>query len=152
MPLDINGYNNAFRGFVQFAENRTGLGLKGAAVKATKAGALCNLCVASARSTSWVSRTEADERDNDDARMLFRNAVIDMFGGSMKNVPKSVRKAMRLDDYFCGKPLTARRILAVKAAIRPTASRSTAGASSKASRTSRPAWSCSTPSRTGTGT
>ena len=30
--------------------------------------------------------------------------------------------------------------------------RSTAGASSKASRTSRPAWRCSTPSRTGTGT
>ena len=117
MPLDINGYNNAFRGFVQFAENRAGLGLKGAAVKATKVGALCNLSVASARSTSWVSRTETDERDNDDVRLLFRRAVIDMFGGSMKNVPKSVRKAMRLDDYFCGKPLTARRILAVKAAI-----------------------------------
>ena len=117
MPLDINGYNNAFRGFVQFAENRAGLGLKGAAVKATKANARCNLSVASATSTSWASRTEADERDNDNARLLFRNAVIDMFGGSMKNVPKSVRKAMKLDDYFCGKPLTARRILAVKAAI-----------------------------------
>ena len=117
MALDINGYNNAFRGFVQFAENRAGLGLKGAAVKASKENARINLCVASDRSVGWLSRTNGDEWDHDCARILFRNAVIDMFGGSMKKVPKSVQKAMRLDDYFCGKPLTARRILAVKAAI-----------------------------------
>lgn len=41
-----------------------------------------------------------------------------MFGGEAK-IPKSVKKAMLLDDYGTGKPLTARRILAVKAAIKP---------------------------------
>ena len=117
MALDINGYNNAFRGFVQFAENRAERGLKGAVVKATQVEKRCDLSVASSTNASWFSRTDTDEKDNDFARRLFRQAVIDMFGGSMKNVPKSVQKAMRLDDYFCGKPLTARRILLVKTAI-----------------------------------
>ena len=39
-----------------------------------------------------------------------------MFGGE-RNIPDSVKDAMLLKDYDRGKPLTARRILAVKAAI-----------------------------------
>ena len=39
-----------------------------------------------------------------------------MFGGEA-NVPKSVKSAMRLQDYDQGKPLTARRIIAVRDAI-----------------------------------
>ena len=47
---------------------------------------------------------------------LFRDSVASMFGGEAK-IPESVKKAMILGDYNSGKPLTARRILAVKAAI-----------------------------------
>ena len=39
-----------------------------------------------------------------------------MFGGESK-VPESVKKAMLMEAYDKGKPLTARRILAVKAAV-----------------------------------
>ena len=39
-----------------------------------------------------------------------------MFGGEA-NIPDSVKDAMLLADYNQGKPLTARRILAVKVAI-----------------------------------
>ena len=39
-----------------------------------------------------------------------------MFGGE-NHIPDSVKAAMKLEDYGKGKPLTARRILAVKAAI-----------------------------------
>ena len=53
---------------------------------------------------------------NDRTRKLFRNAVVEMFGGEAK-IPASVRKAMLLVDYDEGKPLTARRIMAVKNAI-----------------------------------
>ncbi len=53
---------------------------------------------------------------NDHTRKLFKNAIADMFGGEEK-IPESVKKAMILDDYNQGKPLTARRIIAVKQAI-----------------------------------
>ena len=53
---------------------------------------------------------------NDAARTAFRNAIVAMFGGE-RNIPENVRKAMLLSDYGKGKPLTARRILAVKAEV-----------------------------------
>ncbi|MBR4220381.1 MAG: hypothetical protein IKR81_04440 [Victivallales bacterium] len=53
---------------------------------------------------------------NDNTRKLFKNAIADMFGGEEK-IPESVKKAMILDDYNQGKPLTARRIKLVKTAI-----------------------------------
>lgn len=43
-------------------------------------------------------------------------AVVNMFGGESK-IPAGVKKAMLMGDFNAGKPLTARRILAVKAAI-----------------------------------
>ena len=58
-----------------------------------------------------------DECDvNDRTRAIFRAAVVNMFGGESK-IPESVKKAMLMEDYDKGKPLTARRILAVKEAI-----------------------------------
>ena len=46
----------------------------------------------------------------------FRDAIVGMFGGESR-VPSGVWDAMRLEDYDKGRPLTARRIMAVKAAI-----------------------------------
>ena len=62
------------------------------------------------------TRTTDSRKANDAARELFRKAVIEIFGGE-KKIPPSVRKAMTLSDFGKGRPLTARRILAVKTAI-----------------------------------
>lgn len=64
-------------------------------------------------------RSATDATKNNEARKLFRDAVADMFGGE-QNIPESVKTAMLLKDYGTeenpsGKPLTARRIMAVKA-------------------------------------
>ena len=62
----------------------------------------------------WRSQTNKDA--NNVARNLFRQAVIDIFGG-INHVPKNVMDAMLTKDYDVGKPLTARRILAVQAEV-----------------------------------
>ena len=63
-----------------------------------------------------VWRLSAKRADNDAVRDLFRQTIIDMFGGENR-IPKSVKDAMKLQDYGKGKPLTARRIALVKAAV-----------------------------------
>lgn len=65
---------------------------------------------------SALFRSRANKEANDTTRELFRSAVAEMFGGE-DNVPESVRAAMKMEDYGKGKPLTARRILTVKAAV-----------------------------------
>ena len=65
----------------------------------------------------WWKRTAMMKRENNTTRDIFRNAVIDMFGGLSK-IPQAVRKAMELDNFNGGgKPLSARRIMLVKTAI-----------------------------------
>ena len=63
----------------------------------------------------WL-RTGGECDVNDRTRAIFRAAVVNMFGGENR-VPESVKKAMLMEDYDKGKPLTARRIMAVKEAI-----------------------------------
>ena len=63
-----------------------------------------------------VWRLSAKRADNDAVRDLFRQTIVDMFGGENR-IPKSVKDAMKLQDYGKGKPLTARRISLVKAAV-----------------------------------
>jgi hypothetical protein len=63
------------------------------------------------------SRSADEMAKNNATRTVFRNAVISIFGTSINDVPKNVRSAMCLSDYDCGKPLTARRIIAVNKAI-----------------------------------
>ena len=63
-----------------------------------------------------IRRSPDNKQANDAARTLFRKAVADMFGGE-DHIPPSVLKAMSMKDYGCGKPLTARRIMAVMTAI-----------------------------------
>jgi hypothetical protein len=61
-------------------------------------------------------RKGTTKTENDAVRDIFRDSVYEMFGGESK-VPASVKDAMLMGDYRKGKPLTARRILAVKQAI-----------------------------------
>lgn len=65
-----------------------------------------------------IGRSAASKAANDAARNNFMDAVLGMFGvKDAKDLPDSVRTAMKLEDYGKGRPLTARRILAVKAAV-----------------------------------
>ena len=120
MALDINGYNQAFKAFADFAQQR----VDAHDSKAVMAARIGNLdgrrVVALSQSQTdavhkWT-RTNEEFAVNDRTRTIFKKAIIDMFGGESK-IPASVKKAMLLADYDCGKPLTARRIMAVKAAI-----------------------------------
>ncbi len=53
---------------------------------------------------------------NDAVRDLFKGSVAEMFGGESR-IPAAVKEAMRLSDFDKGRPLTARRIVAVRQAI-----------------------------------
>ena len=119
MPLPVNGYNNTFSAFVQFAQSNVDAGNKKAI--ANVGGPLGGRTIV-ASTTDGVGfvgnlfRSRWDEVANDNARKLFLNAVTRMFGGR-SNIPESVWNAINLQDYGRGAPLTARRILAVKAAV-----------------------------------
>ncbi len=122
MALDINGYNSAFKSFVDFAEEKCAKKETTAIADATLESSTLEgrriVAVTDAQGDSlhkWF-RGQTRTTANDRTRRLFMNAVADMFGGESK-IPKSVRKAMILSDYGEGKPLTARRIMAVKVAI-----------------------------------
>ena len=63
-----------------------------------------------------IFRSRANKDANDNTRKLFACAVAKTFGG-VENIPDNVVDAMKMNDYGKGRPLTARRILAVKKAI-----------------------------------
>lgn len=66
-----------------------------------------------------IVRGTTNKNINNTTRALFLDAVKEMFGGESK-IPQSVKNAMRFgnfSDATTGKPLTARRIHAVKVAI-----------------------------------
>lgn len=65
-------------------------------------------------------RSELVKEVNDQVRAQFSNAVCKLFGikdGKVDKLPPDIKKAMVLGDYGKGKPLSARRIKAVSAAI-----------------------------------
>ncbi len=110
-----------FEKFVQFAQQSMATGDTKAIARAGGADvnsslALRNITASTTDKAFAFTRSRYDKAENEVARDLFRQSVIDMFGGE-SNIPKSVKKAMLLKDYGSGKPLTARRIIAVKQAI-----------------------------------
>ena len=126
MPLDINGYNKTFSNFASFAEQLGKKGLQSSVINADSRRAIAGPRIVSVESsvTDHVRngfRTDDDKAINDRTRQLFRDAVADMFGGESK-IPANVIKAMELSNYGNGKPLTARRILFVKAEVDKVAS------------------------------
>ena len=122
MALDINtGYNATFKAFADFAQQRVNANDAKAVADAhvqKPLGGRNILAVTQSLTDSVHKWTRGVDEwvVNDRTRELFKKAVADMFGGENK-IPASVKKAMLLSDYGEGKPLTARRILAVKAAI-----------------------------------
>lgn len=121
MALDFKtGYSNAFKTFVEFAEKTYNDGYDSACARATVTvdggGKWLTVSALSLHETSYVLRKTAEKEINNSTRTLFKKAISDMFGGEEK-IPPSVKKAMILSDYGEGRPLTARRIMAVKNAI-----------------------------------
>ena len=125
MALEVNSQNlfqNAqFQQFVDFAEAAAKAGKQKAIARldAGELGGIANRTIKPG-SGDWVGvgagRLASLKKANNITRDAFMKAVSDMFGG-MNRIPASVKEAMKLEDYGKGKPLTARRILAVKAAI-----------------------------------
>ena len=115
--------NATFDAFVQFAQTQEAAGKSRAVARfdadAGELGGIVNRTIKPG-SGDWVGigagRLASLKRANNATREAFRNAVANMFGGE-SHIPDSVKEAMKLEDYGKGKPLTARRILAVKAAI-----------------------------------
>lgn len=120
MPIDIGKYNETFKAFADFAKTQLDDGNEKAVARAGTGGAKSlagrTIVAATTDRAFAFTRTQADKSANDIARDNFRQAIADLFGGE-SNIPSSVRDAMLLKDYGAGKPLTARRIAAVKTAI-----------------------------------
>ena len=123
MASDITTLNANFKAFVDFANAKVDAGAKEAVARGTiENGALSGRTITAATSDSvkgffhW-RRADSEKLANDQTRAIFKQSIIDMFGGESK-IPKSVKDAMNLADYGQGKPLTARRITAVANAIR----------------------------------
>ena len=121
MALDINGYNADFNSFVKFAQDSFVTNEKKAVARFEVGGAPLaggRTIVAANPQFDKVGkfRNQGQKDLNNEIRTAFRNAVINMFGGESR-IPESVKKAMLMSDYGKGKPLTARRIMAVKTAI-----------------------------------
>ena len=134
MPLGINGYNDTFKAFTDFATQAKG-GSTIAQVGGEKntvvgAGPLAGRTIVAKTGFDFignVGRRQASRDVNNEVRELFKQAIADLFHGE-SNIPMSVLDAMKLADFGKGKPLTARRILAVKAAIDQAAAAADQGA------------------------
>ena len=121
MPSNINIQLAEFQQFVQFAETAIAAGKQKAIarVETSEVGGIANRTIVPG-SGDWVGigvgRLSSLKKANNTTRATFLKAVSDMFGGQ-DHIPESVQAAMKMEDYGKGKPLTARRIMAVKEAI-----------------------------------
>lgn len=120
MALEINAQ---FSKFVQFAEQQMRAGNETAIARAggevAGQGGLSSRSIVAAegdKTAPFMGRSQENKDANNAVRDLFRNTIIAIFGG-VANIPENVKAAMKLGDFGQGKPLTARRIIAVKAEV-----------------------------------
>ena len=118
--MAINAFDSAqFAQFVRFANSATIRNDENSVARLDTTTALGNRTIKAAGKEDSVHaliRSSAAKKANDEVRDLFRKAVGEIFGGESK-IPETVKEAMVLEDYGKGRPLTARRILVVRAAI-----------------------------------
>ena len=118
--MSVNAFDSAqFAQFVRFANSATIRNDENSVARLDTTTALGNRTIKAAGKEDSVHaliRSSAAKKANDEVRDLFRKAVGEIFGGESK-IPETVKEAMVLEDYGKGRPLTARRILVVKAAI-----------------------------------
>ena len=112
MALEIN---TQYTKFVQFAEAEMHKGNE-EAIARDGGGPLDGRTITASDTDSVLGtfkwyRSPDDKRANNQARELFRQAIINIFGGSEANIPQNVKDAMELHNFNNeGHPLTARRM------------------------------------------
>ena len=97
MPLDINGYNETFKAFVDFAQAKAAENNKKAVARGRlEDGALAGREVTASATDSVHKRgrTADDMAANDSTRDIFKSAIIDMFGGEGRKAPLRHRDAL----------------------------------------------------------
>ena len=110
---------NQFAIFREFAEEKLAEGKEKAIARLDNPGQIdghLSSCIKAATDDRvYAIRRSADNKKaNNDVRALFMDSVKGIFEG---NIPEPVKKAMMMNDYNKGRPLTARRIMAVNDAI-----------------------------------
>ncbi len=116
--------NDQFRQFVNFAENSGSLAIAGQGAEISSADPSLKgrkVFAVSARTGDFVGNVgrnlgTASVDANNHVRAIFLRSVADIFGDA-KDIPPSVKKALLMEDYNRGKPLSARRIIKVRDAI-----------------------------------
>ena len=131
MSIDLN--NTQFRRFVRFADEADSytaiaqLGDVAPGQDASAPDALVNRKIVAKEQFDWVGnrlRLSRSRSTNNATRELFLNTVLKMCNvSSVEQLPESVRNALLMKDYGKGKPLTARRILAVSDALKAEVAR-----------------------------
>lgn len=117
MSLEINAQYAKFVMFAQQQENAaTSKTIARVSVGPEAPLAGRDIAVASTDRVAPLWRRSSNRQANDAVRDLFRQSVAAIFGGE-ERIPQSVRDAMLMKDYGKGRPLTARRIMAVSAAV-----------------------------------
>lgn len=120
--IDLGASTAQFKNFVDFATNSIAKGDKGLDTVAGLSGlgggdfGSHKIGVCNSDSTFKLFRSQNSKDLNNVIRDIFKKSISDIFGGE-KNIPKNVLDTMKLGDFGKGKPLTARRILAVNEAI-----------------------------------
>jgi hypothetical protein len=121
--MKINFDNQQYKQFTDFAaraSDRTIVKIGRDTVPADGEGGLATRSIVA---KSWdfignIGRLSSSSSKNDAVRELFKSTILQMFGVSDETqLPEPVQTAMKLDDYGKGKPLSARRIKAVKVAM-----------------------------------
>lgn len=121
MRIDFD--NQQYRQFVDFAERATNRAVVKIGKEIAPADGEGGFAARGIVARSWdfignVGRFGASSAKNDAVRDLFKSTILRMFGVSdAAQLPEPLQDAMKLGDYGKGKPLSARRIKAVKAAL-----------------------------------
>ena len=121
MAIQVNINDAQFKAFTQFAASVSD---KGTVLKANdnpltaSDGTPRKIVAKGYDGYGHFWRKQPSKDINNDVRTLFRDTVLRMFGvNDVQNLPDDVKTAMKTGDYDKGKPLTARRIIAVSTAI-----------------------------------
>ena len=118
MPSEVNTQNlftnTQFQQFVEFANTSKTESIARATL--TTDGKPHSINGTSESFIGKLFRSDATKDANNYTRTIFKESIAKMFGGE-SNIPDSVKDAMKMADFDKGRPLTARRIMAVKAAI-----------------------------------
>lgn len=131
MRIDLN--NTQFRTFVNFADKADSytaiaqIGEVSPGQDESVPDALLNRRIVPKQQFDWVGnrlRLSRSRETNNATRELFLNTVLRMCHvSSVEQLPESVQNALLMKDYGKGKPLTARRILAVSEALKAEVAR-----------------------------